>query len=170
MGVADLLHVKQIKFDNVETSNFNSLLPERSLMIQNFKKIIDKKEKEKENEKEENKIEAEINLEEMIFSNCQINIYFGKMFPLIKKIILKNCKLSYNIAPKFNFNFLTHLVLEKVGLIDDNFQSLFNQIKSNKNLKNSLKLISLKNNSIALMDPCKGIDDNKIEEFQAYQI
>ena len=52
MGVADLLHVKQIKFDNVETSNFNSLLPERSLMIQNFKKIIDKKEKEKENEKE----------------------------------------------------------------------------------------------------------------------
>ena len=164
MGVADLLHVKQIKFDNVETSNFNSLLPERSLMIQNFKKILAQKEKEKENEKEENKIEAEINLEEIIFSNCQININFGKMFPLIKKIILKNCKLPYNIAPNFNFNFLTHLILENVGLIDDNFQSLFNQIKSNKNLKNSLKLISLKNNSIGLMDPCKGIDDNKIEE------
>ena len=166
IGVADLLQVKQIRFDNVETKNFNNLLPEKSLMIKNFQKILAEKEKEKEkrNENEENKIEAEINLEEIIFSNCEIDINFGKMFPLIKKLTLKNCKMPYNIASKLNFNFLTHLILENIGLIDDNFQNLFNQIKSNKNLKNSLKLISLKNNNIGLMDPCKGIDDNKIEE------
>ena len=164
ISVADLLQVKQIKFDDIETSNFNSLLPEKSLMVKNFQKILSEKEEGKEKEKEENKIEVPIYLEKIIFTNCQIDINFAKMFPLIKKFILKNCKVPYDISPKIKFNYLTHLILENIGLIDDNFKSLFNQIRSNKSLKNNLKVISLKNNSIGLMDPCQGIDDNKIEE------
>ena len=50
--IADLLQVKQIKFDSIETNIFNSLLSENSLMIKNFQKILS--EKEKRNEKEEN--------------------------------------------------------------------------------------------------------------------
>ena len=158
--IADLLQVKQIKFDSIETNIFNSLLSENSLMIKNFQKILS--EKEKRNEKEENEIEPEIFLEKIFFKNCEIDINFGKFFPLIKKFVLKNCKVSYDIAPKINFNFLTHLILENIGLIDYNLQTLFYQIRSNKILKNSLKIISLKNNNIGMVDPCKGLESCEI--------
>ena len=123
-----------------------------------------KSEKSKEKDKEENKIEEEINLEEIKFINCEIDINFCGVFPVIKKFSLKNCKVPYDISSKINFNFLTQLVLENIGLIDDNFQHIFIQIRSNRYLKNNLKIISLKNNNIGLFDPCKGIDDNKIDE------
>ncbi len=159
LNLADLLEIKTIKFDNIETNNFNSLLSEKSLMVQKFQRI--KKEKE---EKKEAKIENDIILEEIIFNNSQIDVNLGYLFPLIKKLTLRNCKMAYDISSKINFNYLTHLVLENINLIDDNLQSLFIQIRTNKYLKHNLKYISLKNNSIGLMDPCKGIDDNKIEE------
>jgi len=81
-----------------------------------------------------------------------------------KKFTIKNCKIPYDISQNLNFNFLTNLVLENLGLNDDNFQNLFMIIKSNKYLKNNLKLISLKNNNIGLVDPCKGLDSDKIEQ------
>ena len=222
--VADLMHIKQIKFDNIETNDFNSLLSENSLIVKKFKKIksekeginnkenerqenkieenkvmenkveenkieenkkeenkidenkteeIKSEEKEKEenkieeNKKEENKIEEEIYLEKIIFNNCKIDIDFGSIFPLIKNITLKNCKLPYDLSSKLNFNYLTDLVLENIGLIDDNIQSLFNLIKKNNSLKNTLKKISLRNNNISIFDPCKGMIDvkSKIEEI-----
>ena len=57
--VADLLRIKQIKFDNIETNDFNSLLSENSLIVKKFKKIKSEKEgiNNKENERQENKIE-----------------------------------------------------------------------------------------------------------------
>ena len=222
--VADLLRIKQIKFDNIETNDFNSLLSENSLIVKKFKKIksekeginnkenerqenkieenkveenkveenkieenkkeknkidenkteeIKSEEKEKEenkieeNKKEENKIEEEIYLEKIIFNNCKIDIDFGSIFPLIKNITLKNCKLPYDLSFKLNFNYLTDLILENIGLIDDNIQSLFNLIKKNNSLKNTLKKISLRNNNISIFDPCKGMIDvkSKIEEI-----
>ena len=222
--VADLLRIKQIKFDNIETNDFNSLLSENSLIVKKFKKIksekeginnkenerqenkieenkvmenkveenkieenkkeenkidenkteeIKSEEKEKEenkieeNKKEENKIEEEIYLEKIIFNNCKIDIDFGSIFPLIKNITLKNCKLPYDLSSKLNFNYLTDLILENIGLIDDNIQSLFNLIKKNNSLKNTLKKISLRNNNISIFDPCKGMIDvkSKIEEI-----
>jgi len=222
--VADLLRIKQIKFDNIETNDFNSLLSENSLIVKKFKKIksekeginnkenerqenkieenkveenkveenkieenkkeenkidenkteeIKSEEKEKEenkieeNKKEENKIEEQIYLEKIIFNNCKIDIDFGSIFPLIKNITLKNCKLPYDLSSKLNFNYLTDLILENIGLIDDNIQSLFNLIKRNNSLKNTLKKISLRNNNISIFDPCKGMIDvkSKIEEI-----
>ena len=162
INVADLIGIKKIKFEEIDTKYFNSLLSEKSLMVKKLKQI--KSEKNKEKDKEENKIEEEINLEEIKFINCEIDINFCGIFPIIKKFSLKNCKVPYDISSKINFNFLTQLVLENIGLIDDNFQHIFIQIRSNRYLKNNLKIISLKNNNIGLFDPCKGIDDNKIDE------
>ena len=162
INVADLIGIRKIKFEEIDTKYFNSLLSEKSLMVKKLKQI--KSEKNKEKDKEENKIEEEINLEEIKFINCEIDINFCGIFPIIKKFSLKNCKVPYDISSKINFNFLTQLVLENIGLIDDNFQHIFIQIRSNRYLKNNLKIISLKNNNIGLFDPCKGIDDNKIDE------
>ena len=162
INVADLIGIRKIKFEEIDTKYFNSLLSEKSLMVKKMKQI--KSEKSKEKDKEENKIEEEINLEEIKFINCEIDINFCGIFPIIKKFSLKNCKVPYDISSKINFNFLTQLVLENIGLIDDNFQHIFIQIRSNRYLKNNLKIISLKNNNIGLFDPCKGIDDNKIDE------
>ena len=162
INVADLIGIKKIKFEEIDTKYFNSLLSEKSLMVKKLKQI--KSEKNKEKDKEENKIEEEINLEEIKFINCEIDTNFCGIFPIIKKFSLKNCKVPYDISSKINFNFLTQLVLENIGLIDDNFQHIFIQIRSNRYLKNNLKIISLKNNNIGLFDPCKGIDDNKIDE------
>ena len=167
INVADLLGIKTISFHEISTNIFNSLLTSNSLLVKKFNRI--KKEKEQELDKKEgieesNEIKEEISLEEIIFNNCQIDIDYSSIFPLIKKFTIKNCKIPYDINQNLNFNFLTNLVLENLGLNDDNFQNLFMIIKSNKYLKNNLKLISLKNNNIGLVDPCKGLDSDKIEQ------
>ena len=167
INVADLLGIKTISFHEISTNIFNSLLTSNSLLVKKFNRI--KKEKEQELDKKEgieesNEIKEEISLEEIIFNNCQIDIDYSSIFPLIKKFTIKNCKIPYDVSQNLNFNFLTNLVLENLGLNDDNFQNLFMIIKSNKYLKNNLKLISLKNNNIGLVDPCKGLDSDKIEQ------
>ena len=167
INVADLLGIKTISFHEISTNIFNSLLTSNSLLVKKFNRIKKEKEQEldkKEGKEESNEIKEEISLEEIIFNNCQIDIDYSSIFPLIKKFTIKNCKIPYDISQKLNFNFLTNLVLENLGLNDDNFQNLFMIIKSNKYLKNNLKLISLKNNNIGLVDPCKGLDSDKIEQ------
>ena len=167
INVADLLGIKTISFHEISTNIFNSLLTSNSLLVKKFNRIKKEKEQEldkKEGKEESNVIKEEISLEEIIFNNCQIDIDYSSIFPLIKKFTIKNCKIPYDISQKLNFNFLTNLVLENLGLNDDNFQNLFMIIKSNKYLKNNLKLISLKNNNIGLVDPCKGLDSDKIEQ------
>jgi hypothetical protein len=166
INVADLLGIKKISFNEISTNNFNSLLASDSFMIKKFNKIKKEKEQEKKDAQgEKNEIkEEEINLEEIKFNNCQIDIRYSDIFPLIKKLTIKNCKLPYDISRRLNFNFLTHLILEDLGLNDDNFHNLFELIKSNNFLKNNLQLISLKNNNIGLIDPCKGLDDDEIDK------
>ena len=166
INVADLLGIKKISFNEISTNNFNSLLASDSFMIKKFNKIKKEKEQEKKDTQgEKNEIkEEEINLEEIKFNNCQIDIRYSDLFPLIKKLTIKNCKLPYDISRRLNFNFLTHLILEDLGLNDDNFHNLFELIKSNNFLKNNLQLISLKNNNIGLIDPCKGLDDDEIDK------
>ena len=167
INVADLLGIKTISFHEISTNIFNSLLTSNSLLLKKFNRIKKEKEQEldkKEGKEESNEIKEEISLEEIIFNNCQIDIDYSSIFPLIKKFTIKNCKIPYDISQNLNFYFLTNLVLENLGLNDDNFQNLFMIIKSNKYLKNNLKLISLKNNNIGLVDPCKGLDSDKIEQ------
>jgi hypothetical protein len=167
INVADLLGIKTISFHEISTNIFNSLLTSNSLLVKKFNRIKKEKEQEldkKEGKEESNEIKEEISLEEIIFNNCQIDIDYSSIFPLIKKFTIKNCKIPYDVSQNLNFNFLTNLVLENLGLNDDNFQNLFMIIKSNKYLKNNLKLISLKNNNIGLVDPCKGLDSDKIEQ------
>ena len=167
INVADLLGIKTISFHEISTNIFNSLLTSNSLLVKKFNRIKKEKEQEldkKEGKEESNEIKEEISLEEIIFNNCQIDIDYSSIFPLIKKFTIKNCKIPYDISQNLNFKFLTNLVLENLGLNDDNFQNLFMIIKSNKYLKNNLKLISLKNNNIGLVDPCKGLDSDKIEQ------
>ena len=103
-----------------------------------------------------------INLDEIIFKNCEIDIDFKSVFPIIKKFRLFNCLLPFNIHNKLNFNFLTHLILENVGLINENFEHLFFQIRANISLRKILKVISVKNNKIGIVDLTKGIPDNQI--------
>ena len=174
INVADLLGIKKISFNEISTNNFNSLLTTDSFMIKKFNKIKkekvqekkDQQEKKEQEEKNEIKdeIKEEINLEEIKFKNCHIDIRYSDIFPLIKKLTIKNCKIPYNISKTLHFNFLTHLILEDLNLNDDNFHDLFELIKSNSFLKNNLQLISLKNNNIGLIDPCKGLDDDAIAE------
>ncbi len=174
INVADLLGIKKISFNEISTNNFNSLLTTDSFMIKKFNKIKKEKAQEKKDEQEKkeqeekneikDEIKEEINLEEIKFKNCQIDIRYSDIFPLIKKLTIKNCKIPYNISKTLNFNFLTHLILEDLNLNDDNFHDLFELIKSNSFLKNNLQLISLKNNNIGLIDPCKGLDDDAIAE------
>ena len=174
INVADLLGIKKISFNEISTNNFNSLLTTDSFMIKKFNKIKKEKVQEKKDEQEKkeqeekneikDEIKEEINLEEIKFKNCQIDIRYSDIFPLIKKLTIKNCKIPYNISKTLNFNFLTHLILEDLNLNDDNFHDLFELIKSNSFLKNNLQLISLKNNNIGLIDPCKGLDDDAIAE------
>ena len=174
INVADLLGIKKISFNEISTNNFNSLLTTDSFMIKKFNKIKKEKVQEKKDEQEKkeqeekneikDEIKEEINLEEIKFKNCQIDIRYSDIFPLIKKLTIKNCKIPYDISKTLNFNFLTHLILEDLNLNDDNFHDLFELIKSNSFLKNNLQLISLKNNNIGLIDPCKGLDDDAIAE------
>mgnify|MGYP002621951705 CR=1 FL=1 len=171
INVADLLGVKKISFENITTNNFNSLLTQNSLLVKKYQKMNSEMKKAKEAEKtseEKNETKDEINLEEIVVKNCQIDnkleINYSSIFPIIKKLTIKNSKLPYDISTNLNFNFMTHLILENIGLIDDNFNSIFMQIRSNRLLKNNLKYISFKNNNIGLFEPSKGIDQNKLEE------
>ena len=128
INMADLLGIKKITFKEINSNTFNSLLSRKSYMVKKSNKIkedkINKKEKDDKGETE-NEINDETYLEEIVFDNCQMDIDYSKFFPLVKKFTLKNCKVPYNISGDFNFNFLTNLSLENIGLIDENCQSLF---------------------------------------------
>lgn len=174
INVADLIGIKSIKFQEITTSNFNTLLSEKSLLVKKFRKILKEKElklkqKKEENSetKEENKIEEEEGiieppLEEIYFNNCQIDVNFGNFFPLIKKFYLLNSKIPFDISTFLKFNYLTHLRLENIGLIENNFKDIIMQISKNEQMKHNLKLFSVKNNNIGLVDPCSNLDNDKI--------
>jgi len=87
INVADLLGIKTISFHEISTNIFNSLLTSNSLLVKKFNRIKKEKEQEldkKEGKEESNEIKEEISLEEIIFNNCQIDIDYSSIFPLIK--------------------------------------------------------------------------------------
>ena len=49
--------------------------------------------------------------------------------------------MPFNVHNKINFNFLNQLILENIGLINENFEHLFFQIRININLGKYLKII-----------------------------
>ena len=168
LEAADILKTKIIIFKNISTNNFNDLLTRNSYIAEQFKKYSlpeDLKNQLSEKEKqhmEEIEKDDKINLEEINFKNCEMDINFSGVFPTIKICKLINCQLPFNLHNKLNFNFLTHLILENVGLINENFEHLFFQIRANILLRKNLKILSVKNNNIGIIDLCKGIPDNQI--------
>ena len=169
LEVADLLKIKKIIFENITTDYFNDLLSENSFIAKKFKQYnlpeelkIKIPEEEKQHFEELEKKEK-INLDEIIFKNCEIDINFSNIFPIIKKFKLINCQMPFNIHNKINFNFLNQLILENIGLINENFEHLFFQIRANIALRKNLQIISFKNNNIGMLDLCKGIPENQIK-------
>ena len=168
LEAADILKTKIIIFKNISTNNFNDLLTRNSYIAEQFKKYSlpeDLKNQLSEKEKqhmEEIEKDDKIYLEEINFKNCEMDINFSGVFPTIKICKLINCQLPFNLHNKLNFNFLTHLILENVGLINENFEHLFFQIRANILLRKNLKILSVKNNNIGIIDLCKGIPDNQI--------
>ena len=156
LEVADLL--KKNNYENISTDYFNDLLTANSFIAKKFKQYnlseeLETKlpEEEKEHFEELGKKEA-INLEEIIFKNCEINLNFSNTFPIIKKFKLINCQMPFNAHNKINFDFLSQLIIEKIGLINENLEHLFFQIRININLRKNLKIISFKNNNIGMLD------------------
>ena len=97
----------------------------------------------------------------IIFKNSNLeNLNISKLFPKLKKLRIKNSKISFDIGNKFNLNNLQSLKLENIGLIDTNFNEIFDKLRNNKSIRNHLKIFSVKNNKISFIDYKKGYADN----------
>lgn len=98
---------------------------------------------------------------EIIFKNCNLeNLDMGKLFPNINKLKIKNSKLAFDIKNNFNMNNIEILKLENIGLIDNNFNDLFDKIRTNEQIRTKLKVFSVKNNKISFIDYKRGYADN----------
>ena len=93
------------------------------------------------------------------------NINFATYFPYIEDLKIYNCKVSYNIAEKLNFTKLSSLKLEGIGLINENFNALFEQLRNNEEMRKNLRILSVKKNNISFLDYKKGYADNKLREM-----
>ena len=97
----------------------------------------------------------------IIFKNSNLeNLNISKLFPNLKKLKIKDSKISFDIGNKFNLNNLQSLKLENIGLIDTNFNEIFDKLRNNKSIRNHLKIFSVKNNKISFIDYKKGYADN----------
>ena len=97
----------------------------------------------------------------IIFKNSNLeNLNISKLFPKLKKLKIKDSKISFDIGNKFNLNNLQSLKLENIGLIDTNFNEIFDKLRNNKIIRNHLKIFSVKNNKISFIDYKKGYADN----------
>ena len=100
-------------------------------------------------------------LKKIIFKNCNLeNIDISKLFPNIDKLKIKDSKLAFDIKNYFNFNNMEILKLENIGLIDNNFNDLFDKIRTNEQIRKKLKIFSVKNNKISYIDYKRGYADN----------
>ena len=88
------------------------------------------------------------------------DINFTDYFPYIENLKIMNSKLSYNIQEQIKFQKLETLKLEGIGLINENFNPLFDQIRKNEIMRKNLRVFSVKNNNISFLDYKKGYADN----------
>ena len=100
-------------------------------------------------------------IKKFLLKNCNLeNIDISKIFPNISKLKIKDTKLSFDIKNYFNFNNMEILKLENIGLIDNNFNDLFDKIRINEQIRKKLKIFSVKNNKISYIDYKRGYADN----------
>ena len=93
------------------------------------------------------------------------DINFVDYFPYIENLKIINSKLSYNIHEKIQFQKLESLKLEGIGLINENFNPLFEQIRKNEIMRKNLRVFSVKNNNISFLDYRKGYADNILKSM-----
>lgn len=97
------------------------------------------------------------------------DIDFLRNFPYIENLKIINSKLSYNIIYKINeiinFEQLDSLILEGIGLINENFNDLFEKIRNNEIMRTNLRIFSVRNNNISFLDYIKGYPDNILKKM-----
>ena len=93
------------------------------------------------------------------------DINFIDYFPNIENLKINNSKLSYNVVEKLNFGQLDSLKLEGIGLINGNFNDLFETIRKNEKMRKNLRIFSVKNNNISFLDYKKGYADNILKSM-----
>ena len=93
------------------------------------------------------------------------DINFVEYFPYIENLKIINSKVSYNIAEKLKFGKLDTLKLEGVKLINENFNVLFEQLRTNIMMRRHLRIFSVKNNNISFLDYKKGYADNILKSM-----
>ena len=93
------------------------------------------------------------------------DINLSEIFPFLENIKIINTKLSYNMAEKLNLEKLEVLRLEGIGLINENFNALFNKIRKNEIMRKNLRIFSVKDNNISFLDYRKGYADNILKEM-----
>jgi len=95
-----------------------------------------------------------------------------EVFPYIDNLKIINSKMAYNISETIQYEKLISLKLENVGLINENFNTLFEQIRKNDAMRKSLKLFSVKRNCITFLDYKKSYADNilKLMRFNSLEL
>ena len=127
----------------------------RDMSKDNIESLFASKQKENLSPKGENP------LSNIIIKNCALeNLSFDKIFPDLNELKIKNSKMSFYISNNINLNNIECLKLENVGLIDINFNDLFDKMRNNENIRNNLNVFSVKNNKITFIDYKRGYADN----------
>ena len=93
------------------------------------------------------------------------DIHLSEIFPFLENIKIINAKLPYKIPEKLNLEKLEVLRLEGIGLINENFNALFNKIRKNEIMRKNLRIFSVKDNNISFLDYRKGYADNILKEM-----
>ena len=151
LNYSDLLKIEQITMKNLNSNDINTLYPENS----EIRKILKIK-----NENDDNKI-----INDLILKNCTLEtINISEIFPNIKNLYISNCQLPFELSEIINLSSLITLKLENVGLITENFDHLFTQMRKNDTLKKNLKILSAKNNNISIIELSKGLADNEVSD------
>ena len=86
-------------------------------------------------------------------------------FPNLEQLKLKNVQISFNLKNYFSFSKLSELILENLGLVNENFVDLFISIRDNDELRTNLKKFSIKKNNVSFVDFYEGLADNQTKIF-----
>ena len=93
-------------------------------------------------------------------------INFEENFPYIDNLKIINSKISYNLFEKLKYNKLISLKLENVGLINENFNILFEQLRKKEIMRKNLREFSVKKNYITFLDYKKSYADNILKSMR----
>ena len=80
------------------------------------------------------------------------NVNFSKLFPIVNKFKLKKCQISFDSKSFFNFDKISELYLENIGLVNETFNTILSDLKNNINFINNIKIFSIKCNNISIFN------------------